>query len=171
MIPADRELIRQLYLDSRGDSTELCRALLQIAGRAGRAEALACLEGCVTERRLAWFDAHAAEFRPSGKPLVDGYALFYERYLGLVVPHDGEIVSATEARLVTRWWNPCPTLEACRQLGLDTREVCQAVYHRPVQALLKRLDPRLRFLRNYAALRPHTHYCEEIIALEENDVG
>lgn len=142
------------------------RGILQIAGRAGLAEALACLEDCVTEKRLAWFAEHRGEFELSGRPLLDGYTLFYERYLGLAVSRDGEIVSTTDTRVVTRWWNPCPTLDACRALGLDTREICRAVYHRPVQALLQRLDPRLRFLRNYDALRPHAPYCEEIIALE-----
>jgi hypothetical protein len=40
-------------------------------------------------------------------------------------------------------------------------------YHKPVQAFLSKIDPRLRFDRNYEALRPHTVYCEEIITLEE----
>jgi hypothetical protein len=64
-----------------------------------------------------------------------------------------------------RWWNPCPTLEACVRLGLDTRTVCRQAYHQPVQVMLSRLDPRLRFERNYEALRPYVSYCEERIVL------
>jgi hypothetical protein len=96
----------------------------------------------------------------------DGYNAFFERYLGLSIPRDGEVVEATPARLVVRWWNECPTLNACHRLGLDTRTVCRKAYHQPAEALLQRIDPRLRFERNYEAIRPYTPYCEEIIRLE-----
>jgi hypothetical protein len=36
-----------------------------------------------------------------------------------------------------------------------------------VQEVLQKLDPRLRFTRNYAAIRPYAPYCEEIIYLED----
>ncbi|MFN2232542.1 MAG: nucleoside deaminase, partial [Anaerolineae bacterium] len=85
----------------------------------------------------------------------------------LSVPADGEIVAWDERRMVTRWWNRCPTLEACQALGLDTRVICRLAYHGPVQAFLSRIEPRLRFDRNYDALRPHTPYCEEILFLVE----
>jgi hypothetical protein len=101
--------------------------------------------------------------------VLDGFRLFYERYLGLAIPRDGEIVEATPRRIVSRWWNPCPTLEACQKFGLDTREVCRRVYQQPVDAMLRRIDPRLRFRRNYAVLRPHQSCCEEIIELEETE--
>jgi hypothetical protein len=81
------------------------------------------------------------------------------------VPKDGEIIERSEKRIVSRWWNPCPTLEACQRFGLDTREICKKAYHRPVEELLKQLHPGLRFERNYECLRPHAAYCEEIISL------
>ena len=81
--------------------------------------------------------------------------------------HNKEIVEQVDRKMVTRWWNHCPTLETCQKLGLDTREICRKAYHKPVQAFLSKIDPRLRFDRNYEALRPHTAYCEEIITLEE----
>ena len=93
-----------------------------------------------------------------------------EDYLGLSVPQGGEIVAWTRREIVMRWWNPCPTLEACVQLGLDTRVICRQVYHQPVQEMLSRLDPRLRFERNYQALRPHVPYCEERIVLLDQDL-
>lgn len=95
----------------------------------------------------------------AGDPLLDGYHIFYETYLGLSVPADGEIIEQNERRMVMRWWNACPTLAACQKLGLDTRQVCRRAYHRPVQAFLRRIDPRLRFDRNYEALRPYQPYC------------
>ena len=71
----------------------------------------------------------------------------------------------TQGRVLMRWWNPCPTLEACRQLGLDTRVVCRKAYHRPVQEFLAQIHPALRFDRNYACLRPQAAWCEEMISL------
>jgi hypothetical protein len=161
------QLVRHQYQRSGGNTTELFQTILSIAQEIGLDAALACLEQCVVEKRLSWWDRNAEALEIMGDPLRDGYSMFYEGYLGLSTPQDGEIVEATDRRLVTRWWNPCSTLEACKKLGLDTREICRKVYHQPVQVLLSKMDPRLRFERNYAALRPYAPYCEEIIRLEE----
>jgi guanine deaminase len=59
--------------------------------------------------------------------------------------------------------NPCPTLEACWQLTMDTRKVCRAAYEKSTQAFLSRLDPRLRFLRSYTEIRPFSPQCRERI--------
>ncbi len=167
MNEASAMLVRRAYASSGGDSVELFRTILSLAQEAGLDEVLACLEHCVIEKRLSWLDQQAAALVRTGNPIFDGYKLFYEHYLGLSIPQDGAVVEATERRWVTRWWNRCPTLEACCELGLDTREICRKVYHRPVQALLTRIDPRLRFERNYEALRPYAPYCEEVISLSE----
>ena len=79
---------------------------------------------------------------------------------------DGEIVQQTDQKITSRWWNPCPTLDACNKLGLDTREICKKAYHKPVQELLRQVHPGLLFERNYACIRPNTPFCEEIIYLE-----
>ncbi len=165
------DLIDYQYRNSGGDFTGLFQTLLSLAGEIGWDEALGCLERCVVEKRLAWLDKNRGTLPRTGSPLLDGYKAFYEAYLGVSPPEHGEIVeivAATGTSLVTRWWNPCPTLEACRKLGLDTREICQNVYHEPVQVFLAQIDPRLRFARNYAALRPYAPYCEEIITLEDS---
>jgi hypothetical protein len=162
--------IQQQYQKSAGDSKALFQTLLSVADETGLDEALACLERCVSEKRLAWLNANLARLDKTGDPVFDGYRLFYEAYLGVSVPENGEIVEQTGQKMVTRWWNHCPTLEACLELGLDTREICKRVYHKPVQAFLAQIDPRLRFDRNYAAIRPYRPYCEEIISLaEENE--
>ena len=57
--------------------------------------------------------------------------------------------------------NPCPTLEACRAEGLDTRKICRAVYEKSTQVMVSRLNPRLRFLRDYTQLRPQSDACLE----------
>ncbi len=166
MDPLHEQRIREAYEHSRFDATSLFQALLAAARETGLDEALGFLEGCVIARRLAWWERVGKDLPRSGEPLADGYQIFYGRYLGLTAPNDGVIVSTTPNKMVTRWWNPCPTLEACQKLGLDTRQVCRKVYQRPVQALLQQIDPRLRFDRNYPVLRPYGAYCEEILSIE-----
>jgi hypothetical protein len=160
-------LIKAQYLNSSGDATPLFHTILSVSREIGLDRALAYLEGCVTEKRLAWLKANLGRLDQAGNPVLAGYRLFYETYLGISAPMDGEIVEQDERRMLMRWWNPCPTLAACQELGLDTRQICRKAYHQPVQAFLRRVDPRLRFDRNYTALRPYKPYCEEIIMLEE----
>jgi hypothetical protein len=59
----------------------------------------------------------------------------------------------------------CPTLEACRILDLDTRRVCRLYNEGATGELLRQVDPRLVFRRNYEKLRPYAAFCEEIIEL------
>ena len=158
--------IKEQYGKSNGDSTELFQTVLSVADEIGLEKALACLEQCVIEKRLAWLSQHLNTLDRTDDPVYDGYRLFYELYLGVSIPKDGTIVLKTEREMVTRWWNHCPTLEACNRLGLDTREICQKAYHRPVQEFLSQINPKLKFKRNYDCLRPHTAYCEEIIVLQ-----
>ncbi len=161
--------IRHEYRRRKGDSTRLFQTVLSVADEIGLEAALEVLERCVTEKWLAWLDGHPAALERGGDPLADGYRILYEEYIGISTAKDGDVVEETERKLVIRWRNECPVLEACEELGLDTREICKKVYHRPVGAFLSRIDRRLRFDRNYAALRPYTSYCEEIITLEELD--
>lgn len=159
--------IRTQYENPHGDSTKLFQEILNISKEIGLDEALSILERCVTEKRLAWAKAHLGELKITGNPALDGYRWFYEKYLGVFIPENGEIVELSEKRIVSRWWNPCPTLEACKKFGLDTRVVCKRAYHQPVQAFLMQLHPDLRFGRNYDCLRPYTAYCEESIFLDD----
>ncbi len=165
-MPNPLTLIKDQYALSSADSTALFQAVLTAAQEIGLEQALAYLEECVIEKRLSWLDNHADRFRITGNPVLDGYRLFYENYLRVSVPQDGEIIIQSDRELVMRWWNRCPTLDACQKLGLDTRVVCRLAYHRPVQVLLSRIHPKLRFDRNYGALRPQCAYCEEMITLE-----
>ena len=160
-----RQRIKTAYDQSRTSAIDLFQTLLDVSKDTGWDQTLAILEQFVIERRLSWWDRYQPAFIPSGDACRDAFHVFYETYLGASIPRDGEIVAATDREWVTRWWNPCPTLDACQHFGLDTCEVCRKVYEKPVQALFSRIHPDLRFRRNYSALRPHTPYCEEIIEL------
>ena len=159
--------IEEKYQHSQGDSTELFDEILDASTVITLDEALSCLERCVIEKRAAWLKANFGEVEIESDPVNAGYEWFYEKYLRVSVPKDGEIVERSENRMVMRWWNPCPTLEACKKVGLDTREICKKVYQRPVDEFLKRINPKLRFSRNYNNIRPYAAYCEEIIELED----
>jgi hypothetical protein len=159
--------IKQQYQNLQGDSTELFREILMAASEIGMDQALVYLEQCVIEKRSAWIKRHASEIMDESDPAMAGYKWFYEKYLQVSVPKDGMIVEQTGKRIIMRWWNPCPTLEACNKFGLDTRGICRKAYHRPVQEFLKHIHPKLRFDRNYENIRPHAAYCEEIIVLED----
>jgi tRNA(Arg) A34 adenosine deaminase TadA len=121
------------------------------------------LEAESAARRVAWFKQRYGAAQP-GLPATPrrAYELFLLEYLGLR-PEQVPVVSETATEIEWLSLNPCPTLEACGQLGLDTRLVCRTVYERPVQALLSQLDPQLRFQRSYTEIRPHAPHCRERI--------
>jgi len=155
------------YGNKERDIDELFKAILSISDEVGLQRALGYLERCVIEKRLAWLEGNLDKMERTGDAVEDGYRIFYETYLGIAVPRDGEIVEKTDKKLVMRWWNYCPVLEACKKFGLDTRVVCKKAYHRPVEVFLSRIHPKLRFDRNYERIRPYLPYCEEIISLGE----
>ena len=129
------------------------------------------------QKRLAWWEANHGKPRLSGSLVRQAYTLFLLDYLGLdaaevpVVYEDHRDTmhrDAAHRRIVWRSVNFCSMLEGCRRLGLDTRVVCRAATERSVETLIRRLDERLRFGRNYATgIRPYAAYCEEEIWLAE----
>ena len=159
--------IKYQYENSQGDSAALFQEILRVSKEIGLDEALSILERCVTEKRLAWAKAHLAEMDLTGHLVLDGYRWFYKKYLSVSVPGDGEMIELSEKRIISRWWNPCPTLEACKSFGLDTRVICKKAYHKPVQAFIEQLHPVLRFERYYDCLKLHMAYCEEMIFLDD----
>lgn len=121
------------------------------------------LEQRAAAKREAWFSTSAGEACLQGPatPRSAFEALFFS-YMGLC-PDDLPVEFESDDAIVWQSKNPCPTLQACLRSGLDTRSVCRAVYERPTQRFLSRIDPRLRFLRDYQTIRPHGPYCRERI--------
>jgi len=118
-------------------------------------------------KRLAWWEANRGRLKLSGSLVRQAYTLFLLEYLGLD-PAEVPVVYEDDRRIVWRSVNFCPTLEGCRRLGLDTRVVCRAATERSVETLIRLLDDRLRFGRNYeTGMRPYAAYCEEEIWLAE----
>lgn len=121
------------------------------------------LERQVAEKRIAWFKQRYPE-NVSRKPLTprDAYEMLFLEYMGF---RREELPIVVESETEIEWLslNACQTLEACKALGLDTRQVCRAVYEKSTQALVSQLDPQLRFLRSYEEIRPHADHCRERI--------
>ena len=127
---------------------------------------LEILENLVIEKRLKWLDENKDRLNLVSNNLEETYNIFYHEYLGLST-QDVKIVEKSERKIVTRWYNYCPVLEACKALGLDTREICKKVYERSTQIFLEKINSRIKFSRNYDKIRPYTEYCEEILELRD----
>jgi hypothetical protein len=142
--------------------------------REGGAEAFARREREISHKRLKWWDENRDRLIHEGlehlSTLDQAYRTFFIEYLELS-PKDVPIVERTENRLVIHSHNFCPVHHACEALQMDTREVCKAVYERPVTMFLEQIHPGLCFRRNYDAIRPYTWYCEEIIELDRKKRG
>ena len=126
---------------------------------------MAQMAQALTEKRLRWFDEQPEVLADAERdPLMHGYRLLL-RKLGIPA-EEAPIVARDAGSLSFASRNFCPTLEACRMLGLDTRWVCRRLTEAPTQAFLRRIDPRLRFSRDYENLRPSGPACLETISLE-----
>ncbi len=114
-------------------------------------------------RRTAWYRRYA---RTPGKgdPLERAYRILLQK-LG-IGEDQAPVVHRDETSIVFHSRNFCPTLEACRILGLDTRRVCRLSSEKSTDALVKLVSPNLKFSRNYQRIRPCADFCEERISYE-----
>jgi tRNA(Arg) A34 adenosine deaminase TadA len=124
-----------------------------------QSQPLRVIEREVAHKRAAWFENHTETCAPTPRRAFE--TLFFE-YMGLTAK-DLPVLRESEDEIVWSSRNPCPTLEACRVLGLDTRVVCRAAYEKSTQAFVSRIDPQLRFLRDYKTVRPWSGECRERI--------
>lgn len=116
-------------------------------------------------KRIAWYQgADLAGARGSHDSLETAYRVLLLK-LG-IGEQQAPIRQRTEAEIRFHSRNWCPTLEACRILGLETARVCRLSNETSTDALIKMVDPRLTFTRNYERMRPGHDYCEEIIRME-----
>ncbi len=112
-------------------------------------------------KRIMWYQTQ--DWNPQeGDPLDRAYRVLLRK---LRIQEDQAPVVRRDERAITfHSMNFCPTLEACKILGLDTRRVCRLSSERSTDALVRQVDGRLSFSRNYRKIRPHSQYCEESIS-------
>lgn len=116
-----------------------------------------------TNRRTQWFKENKATFDfLDGDPVTAGYQLLLKRFK--ISEAEAPVAAKTEREIVFHSQNFCPTLEACKILGLDTRDVCRKLNENATDALVKQVNPCLEFSRNYTKLRPYAAYCEEKVS-------
>lgn len=115
------------------------------------------------KRRLAWFDENKGSFDfLDGDKLEAAWHLLLKRFG--IGEEEAPVALREKDRIVFHSQNFCPTLEACKILGLDTRFICKLYNEKSTDALVKQVDPHLSFSRNYQKLRPYADYCEEMIS-------
>jgi tRNA(adenine34) deaminase len=113
-------------------------------------------------RRLAWFaESHGSFSFINEDPLESAYRLLLCRFN--IKATDAPIIEKDQDKLLFHSMNFCPTLEACKILDLDTRFICKRYNEKSTDFLIKQIDPRLDFTRNYEKIRPYAEYCEEMI--------
>jgi len=92
----------------------------------------------------------------------DLYEIFYIDFLALK-PKDVEIVKLTDEELITISRNPCPILKLAMMLKMDTKYVCRFISETVCRHVLKHIDERLVFERDYDYIRPYRDGCRERI--------
>ncbi|MHC1772210.1 MAG: nucleoside deaminase [Flexilinea sp.] len=129
---------------------------------------LGTLNADSASRRTKWFQENKSRFGFINSDLLDsGYRLLLERFH--ISSDEAPIIKKTDNEIVFHSMNFCPTLEACKILKLDTRHVCKRLNESSTDTLIKQIDCRLSFSRNYNKLRPYTEYCEEMISLVKDE--
>jgi ferredoxin len=118
------------------------------------------------ERYISWYEKNKNSLTLQGTDVREAYTLYITEYMGLT-PREAPIVYEDEKKIIFRVDIECSILEACRRAGFDTREVCEKGLEKCVQMLIEKINPELRFSRNYERIKPHAEYCEEIIELIE----
>jgi len=116
------------------------------------------------KKRLCWYEENKNKNCLEGSDVKKAYTLLLIGHLCLS-PKEVPIVYDDPKKIVWRSYNFCPVLEACKRLRMDIREVCKKGEEEPVQALISKINPNLKFSRNYEKIRPNEDYCEEIIEL------
>lgn len=134
-------------------------------------------QGAFTTIELQMIDNRTKWFR---QKFPDGYVgertpraafelLFFEK-IGLPV-NDLPILSESNEKIVWSSRNSCPTLDACHDLGLETRKVCRSINEKATQSFVSLIDPQLRFHRSYNEIRPHSNHCKEwIVRIDFNKI-
>lgn len=115
-------------------------------------------------KRLKWYNENTdLTNKLKGDDLEKAYNLLLLK-LG-ISKKEAPIYKKIKNRITFHSTNFCPTLEACKILGLDTRIICIDIFEKSAEVLLQKINPKLKFTRNYKKLRPYTKYCEEMIYL------
>lgn len=117
-------------------------------------------------RRITWYEENRNNFSFIDSDILgSAYRLLLCRFG--IKEEEMPIKSKSNKEIVFHSQNFCPTLEACKILNLDTRSICKKYNEGSTNVLIKQIDRRLVFERNYEKIRPYSDYCEEIIRIND----
>lgn len=143
---------------------------LQLKGLLEREYTNSELSNVITKRRLNWLRENIKELKEKYKHLPPeemAHRIIYIEHMN-IDPKDSRVRRITPTKIRIDSHNFCPYLEACRDLKLNTEEICKCINHQSFEETVKMIHPNLVFYRNYNNLRPkNTDYCEEYIELIE----
>jgi transposase len=121
-----------------------------------------------TERRVTWIQEHLDEMlaKYDGlSPEKQAYRIVFFDHMR-INPEHSKMVRVFPRKIKIESYNFCPYLEASKQLGLETKFVCKEIGEPSIQEIIGRVNPNLRFSRNYQNIRPYNGaFCEEYVEL------
>ncbi len=134
------ENIRNIMNDYEVD---IYRLVLAVGRRYGMDVAYEIMSDTVAEKRLKWLDQRFKDLYLSGTDLEKGLELFIKYFKP--EQNEFEIIERSEKRVILRRKDFVNVIShACEVLGLDIIEVCNKVYARATNFMLKRINPKLR---------------------------
>ena len=117
-----------------------------------------------SKKRIEWYRKNKSKIKFENENILDNAYLLFLTKLG-INKEEAPITERSDKEITIHSKNFCPTLEACKLLGLDTAFICKNLNEKSTDDLLKQLNPSLSFKRNYKKLRPLNEYCEESIII------
>ena len=135
----------------------------------GTDRAFELLSELMTAEGEAWTHRELKKLDITGIDALSGWELLrnFKQMLGLEVlkPEEHIIVERGPNKVVVNCTAWCPILEACRELNIPTRKVCENLMLSYERGVLKALNPKLKL--TVGKIRPEDKYCEYIIELAE----
>lgn len=129
------------------------------------------LAASITQKRVNWIkkNKNLVEMLEKYKGLnviEQAYNIIFFDYMK-INPKHLKMSYISENKISIDSYNPCPYLEACKTLELDTKNICKVILEPPINEMIKIINPNLRFTRNYDNIRPYNKdFCEEHIFLK-----
>jgi hypothetical protein len=152
---------------------EIIRFILELRpakslSQSNRLHFLSTIERERIDRKEKWFDSNPEiAARRKNESFMEWIRRVYLIENLEISVSDMDTLQITETILETSYHNKCPILAACEFLGLDTRIICKCAFHVPHLRLLKKLDSRLQYSRDYQNLRPHQPNCVDRVVLSD----
>ena len=145
---------------------------------ADRMKRMHFVEGKIIKKRLKWYDEHKGELNYTKcEYLTDiqkAFIILFRHRLKIdtndlrIVPIYDSKQGIFTTHIQSR--NFCPYLEAFKRMKLKPEEsikLCRLVLEKPCQALIDKINPKIKFSRDYSHIRPLSNYCDERLILKD----